>query len=681
MGRKKIVALLLLLTALSHVGCSNTDNPKDAISPKEGDIIEISPVKDDKKEKDKLKDPELLDEEEAELLPPLAGPPLIVAGFPGPGQPLFYPSFGGGGGGGGARDQCPSDSQKSHPGICGCGIPDDDADHDAVIDCIDNCPNVVNPGQEDLDEDGVGGLCDCDDENDQINEITGQARYVAPLGSDTLNNCLDPDFPCLTIVHAIASSDSGDTLLLAVGSFLEENILVDKNLSIFGQGSSTTIVDAEQNGRVFLIAEGIEASICGLTVTGGFIEGIGTDTNLAPGAGGGIFNDGTLLLSEVIVEENSANLAGGGIWNNTDSEMHIRNSTIRLNIAGQSVGGFGNYYLSTMTIDNSTISDNSSGGVGGAGGSAGNSFRISNSIISNNTAPFLAGGLIVIHGLISVGSVEIENTEFSGNSSGLGGAMVTNGIGATIENSRFLNNTAIQDGAGVAVVGQGVLQIADSTFSGNTAALNGGGILVIEDSRAFIVTSTLTDNSASFGGGVSISQTSEVFITDSTISSNSATAQGGGIYESGLSTTTVNFSTIAFNTAPDGGGVYKTSGSALDTYHSIFSDNIANDCEADVGDVFNNATFSLFSDASCTFSAGANNQASTDPLLGPLQDNGGPTETHALTGASPAIDAGDTDCTITFDQRGEFRPVNIFGLDPIDAQARCDIGSFEVQLP
>ncbi len=124
MGRKKIVALLLLLTALSHVGCSNTDNPKDAISPKEGDIIEISPVKDDKKEKDKLKDPELLDEEEAELLPPLAGPPLIVAGFPGPGQPLFYPSFGGGGGGGGARDQCPSDSQKSHPGICGCGIPD-----------------------------------------------------------------------------------------------------------------------------------------------------------------------------------------------------------------------------------------------------------------------------------------------------------------------------------------------------------------------------------------------------------------------------------------------------------------------------------------------------------------------------------------------------------------------------
>ena len=61
---------------------------------------------------------------------------------------------------GDACDNCPYDSNKTEPGICGCGVPDLDSDGDSIADCNDNCPTVHNPDQADADNDGVGDLCD-----------------------------------------------------------------------------------------------------------------------------------------------------------------------------------------------------------------------------------------------------------------------------------------------------------------------------------------------------------------------------------------------------------------------------------------------------------------------------------------------------------------------------------------
>ena len=63
-------------------------------------------------------------------------------------------------------DQCPSDENKTEPGICGCGVADIDSDTDGIFDCNDNCPAVFNPGQEDSNDNGIGDACDDDDDGD-----------------------------------------------------------------------------------------------------------------------------------------------------------------------------------------------------------------------------------------------------------------------------------------------------------------------------------------------------------------------------------------------------------------------------------------------------------------------------------------------------------------------------------
>ena len=179
---------------------------------------------------------------------------------------------------------------------------------------------------------------------------------------------------------------------------------------------------------------------------------------------------------------------------------------------------------------------------------------------------------------------------------------------------------------------------------------------------------------------------------------------GGGVYNYG-GTLTVTNSTISGNgvNVPDpsggGGGVYNSAGGTLAVTNSTFSGNLAppaqggaifNAAQATVGDavlnagtsggtIFNNGGtvtsigYNLASDDGGGVLTGPGDQINTDPMLGPLQDNGGPTFTHALLPGSPAINAGDPNFTPPpfFDQRGP-RYHRVFN-------GRIDVGSFEVQ--
>ena len=216
--------------------------------------------------------------------------------------------------------------------------------------------------------------------------------------------------------------------------------------------------------------------------------------------------------------------------------------------------------------------------------------------------------------------------------------------------------------------------VGNSTISGNSATY-GGGILSSK-SALTIVNSTISGNlAADSGGGVASAGTSFLTIVNSTVSGNSA-GSGGGIYNAGGAQ--IANSTFSGNSAPSGGGIYNSigqSGPRLEIGDTILNagasgENIFNNSGTITSDGYN-----VCSDNGGGFLNGPGDQINTDPLLGPLQDNGGPTLTHAPLPGSPAIDAGDPNFTPPpyYDQRGPcYR--RVYGR-------RIDVGSVEVQPP
>ena len=223
----------------------------------------------------------------------------------------------------------------------------------------------------------------------------------------------------------------------------------------------------------------------------------------------------------------------------------------------------------------------------------------------------------------------------------------------------------------------------------------GGGILNGDSATLTIINSTLSDNSGGFGGGAFNS--GRLAIVNSTVSGNIA-SEGGGIYNSGAGILTITNSTFSGNAASSiGGGVFNLG--TLQLAHSTLSDNsarflaggILNFQNLEIGNtilkrgdsgenIYNNTQgivtslgYNVSSDDGGDILTGPGDQTLTDPMLGPLQNNGGSTLTHALLPGSPAINAGDPSFTPPpfFDQRGPAfaRVVN----------GRVDIGSFEVQ--
>jgi hypothetical protein len=200
-----------------------------------------------------------------------------------------------------------------------------------------------------------------------------------------------------------------------------------------------------------------------------------------------------------------------------------------------------------------------------------------------------------------------------------------------------------------------------------------GGIR--NDGTAIVVGSTISDNEVRDCAG-GIGNYGPLTVLNSTISGNSAAeCPGGGLYDQGAAQ--ISFTTIFGNTALGSGGNIFADGTVTTFKNSIVADGTPDNCEViDAGTIVDGGG-NLSTDATCsTFT-----QVTLAELnLGPLADNGGPTQTHALLVGSVAIDAAP-DCldidgaTVTEDQRGEPRPVDGDG----DGTATCDIGAFELQ--
>ena len=272
--------------------------------------------------------------------------------------------------------------------------------------------------------------------------------------------------------------------------------------------------------------------------------------------------------------------------------------------------------------------------------------------------------------------VTISGLTIAGGSAGSGGGISNSGT-LTVVDSILSGNSTGEGGRGGGIDNSGRLAVIDSTLIGNNAIqaiitfpppFHGGEVLpgfgggIANRGMLTITDSTLFGNGAVQGGGIDNSGT--LTITDSTLSGNEA-GEGGGIANRG--TLTITDSTLSGDSAATGGGIANLAEGGATFTASIF--NASGGGSFFQGGAATSGGHNLFSDAP-VLPLRTTDRINTDPRLGPLADNGGPTFTHALLPGSPAIDAGITAPGVTSDQRGVPRPQG----------AAPDIGAFEVRV-
>lgn len=304
-----------------------------------------------------------------------------------------------------------------------------------------------------------------------------------------------------------------------------------------------------------------------------------------------------------------------------------------------------------------------------------------------------AGGSIMVAAATYSENLNITSLTIVG--AGATTTTVDGGGGGTVvttNNTVTLSGLTIQNGGRGLYAGgvqnNGTLTINDSAIIGNSAGSDikgnswGGGIY--NSSTLMINNSVISGNAANegtvcekecsgFAAGGGIYNAGNLTINNTTFSGNSANSHsqpsgGGAIASTG--SVSINNSTISGNSADSAGGI---SGAAT-IQNSIVANNSGGNC----GGTLTSNGYNLSSDGNCNFN-GAGDMNNTDPMLGPLQNNGGPTLTMALIPGSLAIDAGNpSGCTdgqghlLKTDQRGQPRP------DKEDTGG-CDIGAYERQ--
>jgi hypothetical protein len=388
--------------------------------------------------------------------------------------------------------------------------------------------------------------------------------------------------------------------------------------------------------------------------------------------------------------------AGGGLYA-TGGSLDISGSMIASNRATGGRGGDGSYYVTTPS--GSLVGNGGNGGTGQGGGLYvnGGSLTIATSTIASNQATGGAGGAFGSNGdgdgggLFNGGTLTVSTSTFSGNL-GFGGGIENYHGTVTVSNSTLsgnaqggiynfygtvtVSNSTLSGNSGYYGGGienySGSLTVSNSTLSGNSASGIGGGIY--NYGTLTVSNSTLSGNSATYYGGGGICNFGTLTVSNSTLSGNSSFYEGGGILTEGsLLLTNVTLTANRANT----GGFVDAHGGGLFVYPGFEPPSVLHNTL--IAGNFNGATGTTRDDVYGALNSGGNynligdgtgmtgisdgvngNQvgsatAPIDPLLGPLQNNGGPTKTMALLAGSPALNAGDPAQLGVADQRGVVR--------------------------
>jgi len=215
--------------------------------------------------------------------------------------------------------------------------------------------------------------------------LANVAWYVSPSGNDS-NSCSVPASPCLTINGAIAKATAGGMLYVATGTYTgmgTEVALINKSTILSGGWNSTFTL---QNSFSTIDAQNVRRGI--------YVNSSGTAVGLdhfnimngraTSSSGGGIYNDGSLVITYSAIFNNSAPAYfGGGIYNTNKSNLALNNTTVSNNSAttGGGIANDGN-----LTLNNTTVSSNSASSFGGGIYTSGGNLSLKNSIVAGNIA-------------------------------------------------------------------------------------------------------------------------------------------------------------------------------------------------------------------------------------------------------------------------------------------------------
>ena len=487
---------------------------------------------------------------------------------------------------------------------------------------------------------------------------------VDTLLDEADGDLLDGD---VSLRDAIALAPSGSTIDFSVTGTIDLTLgemLIDKELTIDGPGADLLIIDAGDGvddifatgdgHRIFRIDDGdinnaVQVDLQDITLTGGdTLRGVDGEVGTFGEWGGAIYSFENLTIVDSKIVNNSTGRGGhssqysytpagwggfgGGIANggigNDGGILTITGSTISGNVTGEGgdhsyvlgnagSGGFGGgimNYRGTLVVVDSVISGNSTGNAGIPAGAGYHGLGGSGGGIASSW------GAVSVTGTTVSDNVTGESAHVSNNRGGTGGgAYISTRTGAV---SEFIN----------------------STISGNRATESFGGGVINQIGELRIVSSTITDNLASYGTGSGVSSRGRE-----------------------QDSTEVRDSIIAGNVNDDLGIIRFNSGEDFNSFVSEGYNLVGVGSEFDSG----------IQNAIDPFAADATTIVGVAPLLGPLADNGGPTQTHALLPGSPALDAANS--VELADQRGLTVPVDLAGVANALGGNGSDIGAYEAQ--
>jgi predicted outer membrane repeat protein len=368
--------------------------------------------------------------------------------------------------------------------------------------------------------------------------------------------------PCGDTIQAcIDYAGDGDRVLIPAGTY-SESLTLNQAVSLVGDGSATTIIQAPAGQRV-LAASGsaIDSTvvISGLTFADGDLSGWICPDN----CGGGILlmNSAQPLLHSIVVSNGQA-YDGGGLYADTGSPVTVIDSTFTGNVARGYGGGL--YAEEMVSLAGSRFEGNLADGSGG-GLLTESTLQVTGTTFISNTAGDDGGGAC------GYGAVTVIDSHFENNANQddyYGGGLYADSL--VMSGTTFISNTGYY-GGGLYV--EGVADVKGSTFIRNYSYDYGGGAWL--DDVAAVTDSHFEDNeSVSSGGGLYVNDT--LVATGTTFINNTAHYDGAGVYAGPGATLIDCHFEGNHNTYGGGGGLY-TYGTLVATGTTFLNNTAQND--------------------------------------------------------------------------------------------------------